>query len=170
MNTRIIGIILLFTCSNTFCQENKEWHSFIYAEAGGPGNIASINIEHCSVENNNIKIGARFGLGTSRFKDFSDNFNPDFYVPFGVFVDYSLLKKSTQRLSVTAGSGLILASVVHANDELLAERNIQFNSYFQIGTSYLLSEKILFRLSYTPILTKNLGVGHWGALSIGHTF
>ena len=142
MIARLLFTLLLFFCLDASSQKDETWHSVIYGEAGGPGSIASINIEHYSIEKNKFKIGARFGLGVSRFKDFMNNFNPDTHIPFGIF----------------------------ATDDLLTEREKKLNSYFQIGTSYVFREKIHFRISYTPILTKNLGLGHWGAISIGHTF
>ena len=154
----------------SFAQSDSTWHSSFYIEAGGAGGITSLNIEHYSFEKESINIGARFGLGTSRLRNFQDEFQPDYYVPFGLFTEIKVIKKRPNPLLIYFGAGLIYASTVQVNDEFEPQRVIKLNSYFQAGATYIISNRLLLRLSYSPIISRGYSFNHWAALSIGHTF
>lgn len=166
----IFFLALLLSSLPSFSQRDSTWHSSVYIEAGGAGGVASFNIEHYSFEKENINIGARFGLGTSRLRNFQDKFQPDFYVPFGLFTEIKAIKKRQNSLFVYLSAGLIYASTVQVNDEFEPQRVIKLNSYFQAGATYLISNRLLLRLSYSPIISRGYSFNHWGAISIGHTF
>ena len=154
----------------SFGQSDSTSHSTIYVEAGGPGGLASFNIEHYSFEKENFNIGARFGLGTSRMRNVNDEIKPDYFVPFGIFTDIKVIKKRPNPLLIYCGAGLIYASTIQINEEYEAARVVKLNSYFQLGASYIISNKLLLRLSYTPIISRGYGLNHWGAASIGYRF
>lgn len=166
----IFFLALLLWSLPSISQKDSSWQSSVYIEAGGAGGIASFNLEHYSFEKENMSIGARFGLGTSRLRNFQDEFQPDFYVPFGIFTEIKVIKKRTNPLFVYLGAGLIYASTVQVNDEFEPQRVIKLNSYFQAGATYVISNRLLLRLSYSPIISRGYGFNHWAALSIGHTF
>jgi hypothetical protein len=156
--------------SASFGQNDSTWQNTIYLEAGGPGGLGSVNIEHFLFTNNNQNLGARFGLGVSRFRDFENSLNPDFFIPFGIFANVKLIRHRPSALFLDAGVGLIYASVMHVSNDFKSVRQNKLNTYFQIGASYILSNHILFRVSYTPIISHGVGFNHWGAFSIGYTF
>jgi hypothetical protein len=161
--------IFLWSLSS-FAQTDSTWHSSVYIEAGGAGGIGSFNIEHYSFEKENINIGARFGLGTTRFRNFQNEIQPDYYVPLGIFTEIKVFKKRPNPLLIYLGAGLIYASTVQVNDEFEPERVKRLNSYFQAGATYIISNRLLLRLSYSPIISRGYGFNQWGAISIGHTF
>jgi len=160
---------LLFWSIASFAQTDSTWQTTVYLEAGGPGSIGSINLEHFSFAKENYNIGARFGIGTSGFRDFQNELNPDFFVPFGLFSNIKLIRNRPNALFLDMGVGLVFSSTMHVNKNYEAEREKKLNTYFQIGTSYIFSNHILLRLSYTPIISRGVGFNHWGALSIGYT-
>lgn len=164
-----ISFTTILLCSFGSFSQDSTWQNTLYVEAGGPGSLGSINLEHFSFANENYNIGARFGIGTSGFRDFQDEFNPDFFVPFGIFANLKLIRNRPNSLYLDAGVGLIFASTMYLNDEFAAVRRKKLNTYFQLGTSYIFSNHILIRLSYTPIISNGIGFNHWGALSIGYT-
>ncbi|NRA11935.1 MAG: hypothetical protein HRT57_08270 [Crocinitomicaceae bacterium] len=168
--TKILFLPIILWSAPSFAQSDSTWHSSVYIEAGGAGGIGSFNIEHYSFEKEYINIGARFGLGTSRLRNFEDDFQPDYFVPFGIFTEFKVIKKRRNPLLIYTGVGLIYASTVQVNEEYKAERIVKLNSYFQVGATYIISKKLLLRLSYSPIISRGYGLNHWGALSIGHTF
>lgn len=173
MNRPLFHILLttvLLLSSTSFSQKDSTWQSTVYLETGGPGGLGSVNLEHFSFVNKNYNIGARFGVGTSGFRDFENNLNPDFFIPFGIFSNLKLIRNRPNALYLDAGIGLIYASVMHINDDFEPERQKKLNSYFQIGTSYVFSNRILLRVSYTPIVSRGVGFNHWGAFSFGYTF
>lgn len=166
-----ISFTTLFLLSfPSYGQNDSIWQTTVYLEAGGPGGLGSVNLEHFSFANENYNIGARFGIGTSGFKDIENELNPDFFVPLGIFANLKLIRNRPSSLFLDAGIGLVYASTVHVNEDYEAEREKKLNSYFQIGSSYVFSNNILLRVSYTPIISRGVGFNHWGALSIGYTF
>jgi hypothetical protein len=166
----ILFLLLFVAPCASYCQSDTLRHSVIYLEAGGPGGIGSVNIEHHSFEREKFNIGARFGIGTTGFRNFEDEFQPDFFVPFGIYSNFRLMKSKRNGLFLNIGAGLIYASTVHIDENFEAAREVKLNSYFQAGVSYLLAQKLLLRLSYTPIISNGYGLNHWYALSIGYTF
>lgn len=166
----ILFLPLFLSSFAAFCQIDTVRHSVIYMEAGGPGGIGSVNIEHHSFEKEKFNIGARFGIGSTGFRNFEDKFQPDFFVPFGIYTTIKLASARRNELFLNVGAGLIYASTVHIDDNFEAAREVKLNSYFQLGFSYILSQKFLVRLSYTPIISQGYGLKHWYALSIGFTF
>ena len=165
----ILFLLLFFSSFDAFSQNDTLKHSVFYLEFGGAGGIASLNVEHNSFEKEKINIGARFGIGTTGFRNFENELQPDFYIPFGIFANFKVIDRPN-KLLIHAGAGLIYASTVHVDENYEAAREIKLNSYFQLGASYIFSQKIVLRLSYNPIISRGYGYAHWLGLSIGHTF
>ena len=168
----ILLIIPILLTSSLFGQTEAEEDSkaskhHIYLETLGiSGRGRTYNYEYQLFHKEKLKIQARAGVGTAKRKDFTDSFNPDLTIPFGVNAFYGNVHH------VEFGIGQVITSVIHADIETYEPTRVHdLHGNLTIGYRYQKQEGgLLLRLSYTPLLEFNEKWNHWAGFSIGYSF
>lgn len=168
----IILTILFFGLSNNFIAQEDDTPTkhFIYAEIGGPATIASMNYEYIFLTKGKFSWSGRIGIGSSGFKDFERNFNPDIYLPIGLNAHYLFYTGEKSSLSAEVGFGNTFSSVVYADYQNNVQRELANHGYLSTGIGWYFHRGFFTRLYYTPILENYNSFRHWGSLSIGYSF
>lgn len=161
----ILVLLLSLTHWCTCQTESTESRNLFYLEGGGFGGIGSLNFERITYTRGFFSLGPRIGFGFNRFKDFTNHFNPDITIPFGV------LFTAGTNWRGEIGVGTTYSSVVHVGDELEPERVNEVHANLCIGARYQPTNGgLLLRAGYSPIIERFSYYRHWAYLAIGIVF
>jgi len=168
----IIALLVFMTSYSTlFSQdEEKQKSNLVYLQAGGPSIIGSINYERILFTKEKTTIGLRFGIGTTRFKDFTQNFNPDLTIPLGVIFGYTFKRLEKSAFAAKIELGNTFASVVVLSEKFSPARQNSQSGCTSIGAVWLHKKGYYIGLAYTPMLVRYKTFRHWGSLSLGCAF
>jgi hypothetical protein len=166
-------IVLLFLGLiqfNAFPQEKEEKKHdgthHVYMEMYGTGGRGrTFNYEYLFFKKEQFKLLGRVGLGGTKRKDFTNSFNPDISIPFGINAIYGT------KHHIEFGIGQNIRSKIDANTTTWEpERFTKTHANFTIGYRYQTDHGLLIRVSYTPLIEFYTRLTHWAGLSIGYTF
>lgn len=146
-NFKILLFFALLICSiSTLRAETNFRKNYIYGEILGNAGLGSINYERLFTKEISLRTG---------FSRMPNVFGTEWYSVFPVSLNY-IIGASNHKFEV--GGGIVF---VTRNNETGVISNLSYR--FQP------SDGFLFRLSFTPFLSKE-GVFYWGGISIGHGF
>ena len=137
----------------------------IYLEVLGAGGLGSLNYDRTFFDKSHFMAGARVGIGSIHFTDFTRRFNPDLVFPAGAFLCYG------KRMKAELAGGLTITSIVYPDPEnFRPSRRGEVHAWASIGARYQRRTKgVLLRLAYTPII--EFGAWrHWAGASVGYAF
>ena len=170
MNTLKTLLFFLFglTMFSSVSQETDKKHGIhhLYLEIWGIGGKGrNINYEYLFLKKDKLKLLGRIGIGSTKTRDFTDTYNPDISIPFGINAIYGT------KHHIEFGIGQTLTSKVEANTESWEpQRSSNLHANFTIGYRYQTEQGLLLRASYTPLIEFYNRFTHWGGISIGYTF
>lgn len=148
-------------------ESNPEEKQLFYLEIGGPSTIASINYELEFLNKKHFSLFGRFGIGTTRLKDFQLKLNPDFTVPFGINFKWTPIE-SNSHFNIELMVGNTISSHVYADSKLSPKRTYTIHGFTGLGPSWTFSSGIFTRLTYNGIIENYSSYVHWGGLSLGY--
>ena len=153
---------------HSFSQEAEKKHGIhhIYMEIWGTGGKGrSFNYEYLFLKKEQFKLLARAGIGSTKTRDYTDSYNPDISIPFGINAIYG------NKHHIEIGIGQTITSKIEANTKTWEpERSNNFHANFTIGYRYQTEQGLLLRASYTPLVEFYDSFTQWGGISIGYTF
>ncbi len=164
-------LILAFALYNNFnvaAQDttNTMRKNLIYVEAGGVAGYMSLNYERILFLRDKSAISAKIGYSTYHLTDGNKKFNPDIILPVGV--NYLFIHKP----GFIIGAGQMYTGILKFNRESLSfQRENNFHTFFSAGiTNMFFNDRLLLRITYTPVLENNQKYMHFLGVSIGYSF
>jgi len=162
----ILVLIFLSAVSQAKVDSLSTKKNSFYLELLGIAGYASLNFEREFIQIKKVKIGARLGISTYNFTDFTAQFNPDIIIPLSINALYG------NKHNLELGLGQVISALVKANSTTFSpERSINIHPNFTIGYRYQKSSGgFMYRINYSPIIEFYKEYKHWGGISIGYTF
>ncbi len=160
-----IGLIAQGSRQHLVADSSSVPRNTVYLEVLGAGGLGSLNYERLFFDKSPFMAGARIGIGSIHFTDFTRRFNPDLLFPAGVFMCYG------KRIKAELAGGTTITSIVYPDPEdLKPARRSEIHGWATVGMRYQRSTNgLLLRLAYTPII--EFGVWrHWAGASVGYAF
>jgi hypothetical protein len=160
-------VILLFFCNQTLAQDEQAYIApqglnNYYAEIGGSALFYSLNYEKYLYRtfSDMYTYTARIGVG---YTPFDNDILATVYIEKGTFmIPFSFcVLKGTGKEKLEIGAGFTMESKDFSNREILP--------HAIIGLRVMETNKVCFRLCYSPIYRQN-GLIHWVGISIGRNF
>tara|TARA_R110002072_G_scaffold273058_2_gene433344 strand:- start:8431 stop:8949 length:519 start_codon:yes stop_codon:yes gene_type:complete len=170
---KLIFLFILHTVFSTISvaqEESTNKKTIIYLQAGGPSVVASINYERILLEKKIFQVNARFGIGTNRFKDFTNSINPDLTFPLGFAVNFKIKQMQKSQFNTKIGLGNTFTSIVMTGSDFSPTRQNSQNGYASVDAVWKNDKGIYLGLGYSPIFVRYKSLYHWGQLSIGYLF
>ena len=164
---KLLFIILLCFCFSSTAQEELiDKKKIIFIELGGAAGYGSINYEVLVKKIKKMKLSARVGLSSYKFKDFQNEFNPDITVPISINTYYGY------NHHIELGLGQVFTSIIYA-DKVNYEptRRNDFSTIISIGYRFQKeTHGTIFKFAYTPIIQNNSILTHWFSVAVGQFF
>lgn len=161
--------VMMVIAFGSYTQEKEKpvhYNSIIHAEAGGIGGYGSLNYEGVFSLSDYFSASGRVGISTLRINDFTTQFNPDLLVPITINGFYGKAHK------LQVGFGQLLSNTVRASHSTgLPIRETHFHTHFSVGYRYHKEKgRMIYGISYTPMIAYQENFRHWGAVTIGYVF
>jgi hypothetical protein len=170
MDTKLFYVFILLLFINYEAKSQLDTiqidRNVFYLEIGGIGGYGSVNYERIIPVKAKIKIGARIGISTYTFTDYTRKFNPDVIILLGINGFYG------SKHNVEFGFGQTISIITQASESNWEpEKQTNLHANFTIGYRYQKdSGGIIFRCSYTPIIEFYKYYRNWGSISVGYAF
>lgn len=168
---KIIFYLLIISnlfSQNVFSQKDSSllFPNLVYIEAGGIGGYGSINYERNILSIRKILLGARVGISTYNFKDYTNSINPDILLLTSINGSYGYKHK------IEIAIGETTSNIVYADKTNFSPtRKTNFHTNFSLGYKYQKNTYgLFFRLAYTPLIELNTFFRNWGGVSFGYKF
>ena len=164
---KLFFIIILCFCFSATAQIKPNYkRKLIFIELGGAAGYGSINYELLVKKIQQMKLSARIGLGTYKFKDFQNEFNPDIIVPISINAYYG------RNHHIEFDLGQVFTSIIYA-DNINFEPSRRNNVSTNISIGYRFQKDLpgtIFKITYTPIIQNNSILTHWFSAAVGQFF
>ena len=164
---KLFSIILLCFCFSATAQiEPIGKKKLIFIEFGGAAGYGSINYELLVKKIQKMKLSARIGLSSHKFKDFQNEFNPDIIVPISINTYYGC------NHHIELGLGQVFTSIIYA-DKVNYEPTRRNNFSTNISIGYRFQKEVpgtICKIAYTPIIQNNSISTHWFSAAVGQFF
>jgi len=135
----------------------------LYIEGLGVGGYGSLNFERSFLKKEIHQLNARVGFGTYNITDFTNTFNPDITLPFGV--NYFLGKQH----KLLTEFGFTFSSIVQLDPStFLPKRSNNFSPYFGLGYRFNKEDsRLILGATYYRKFEFFEYPRHWAGFSIG---
>ena len=164
---KLFSIILFCFCFSAIAQiEIIGKKNLMFLELGGAAGYGSVNYELLVKKLQKMKLSARVGLSSHKFRDFQNEFNPDIIVPISINTYYG------NNHHIEFGLGQVFTSIIYAdkvNYEPARRNNLSTN--FSIG--YRFQKEVpgtICKIAYSPIIQNNSIFTHWFSIAVGQFF
>jgi hypothetical protein len=170
MKLRLIFILLTFLFNSNGAHSQKEGRiqrkNIVHLEAGGMGGYGSLNYERIFSLPGLFSASGRIGFSTIRIFDYTNRFNPDLLFPIAVNGFFGKVHK------LHLGFGQLIANTTRSNiTNGTPKRVTNLHTHFAIGYRYQKNDgKLIFGISYTPMIEFQETYRNWGAMTIGYAF
>lgn len=164
---KLFSFIIILFCFSANAQiqpiGNKK---IIFIELGGAAGYGSINYELLVKKIKKMKLSARIGLSSYKFKDFQNKFNPDFIVPISINTYYGY----NHHIEISFGQ--VITSIIYADNVNYQPTRIN-NLSTNISFGYRFQREVkgtMFKIAYTPIIQNKSTLTHWFSVAVGQFF
>ena len=107
---KLFSIILFCFCFSAIAQiEIIGKKNLMFLELGGAAGYGSVNYELLVKKLQKMKLSARVGLSSHKFRDFQNEFNPDIIVPISINTYFGY------NHHIELGVGQVFSSIIYAD-------------------------------------------------------
>lgn len=164
---KLFSIILFCFCFSAIAQiEIIGKKNLMFLELGGAAGYGSVNYELLVKKLQKMKLSARVGLSSHKFRDFQNKFNPDIIVPISINTYFGY------NHHIELGVGQVFSSIIYA-DKVNFEPRRRNNLSTNISIGYRFQNEApgtVFKIAYTPIIQNNRVFTNWFSAAIGQFF
>lgn len=164
---KLFSIILFCFCFSAIAQiEIIGKKNLMFLELGGAAGYGSVNYELLVKKLQKMKLSARVGLSSHKFRDFQNEFNPDIIVPISINTYFGY------NHHIELGVGQVFSSIIYA-DKVNFEPRRRNNLSTNISIGYRFQKEApgtVFKIAYTPIIQNNRVFTNWFSAAIGQFF
>ena len=164
---KLFSIILFCFCFSAIAQiEIIGKKNLMFLELGGAAGYGSVNYELLVKKLQKMKLSARVGLSSHKFRDFQNEFNPDIIVPISINTYFGY------NHHIELGVGQVFSSIIYA-DKVNFEPRRRNNLGTNISIGYRFQKEApgtVFKIAYTPIIQNNRVFTNWFSAAIGQFF
>ena len=164
---KLFSIILFCFCFSAIAQiEIIGKKNLMFLELGGAAGYGSVNYELLVKKLQKMKLSARVGLSSLKFRDFQNEFNPDIIVPISINTYFGY------NHHIELGVGQVFSSIIYA-DKVNFEPRRRNNLSTNISIGYRFQKEApgtVFKIAYTPIIQNNRVFTNWFSAAIGQFF
>lgn len=164
---KLFSIILFCFCFSAIAQiEIIGKKNLMFLELGGAAGYGSVNYELLVKKLQKMKLSARVGLSSYKFRDFQNEFNPDIIVPISINTYFGY------NHHIELGVGQVFSSIIYA-DKVNFEPRRRNNLSTNMSIGYRFQKEApgtVFKIAYTPIIQNNRVFTNWFSAAIGQFF
>ena len=164
---KLFSIILFCFCFSAIAQiEIICKKNLMFLELGGAAGYGSVNYELLVKKLQKMKLSARVGLSSHKFRDFQNEFNPDIILPISINTYFGY------NHHIELGVGQVFSSIIYA-DKVNFEPRRRNNLSTNISIGYRFQKEApgtVFKIAYTPIIQNNRVFTDWFSAAIGQFF